>query len=75
MYELRHSLGGQSSLFLRVSKRRMSLDSKKVKMNSITYLKRQYEISKNVIYLHIAQEIESLERQVETLKEELRKKA
>lgn len=44
-------------------------------MNSITYLKRQYEISKNVIYLHIAQEIESLERQVETLKEELRKKA
>lgn len=37
-------------------------------MNSIAYLKRQYELTQNIIFLHIAAYIERLEKELEELK-------
>ncbi len=39
------------------------------KMDSVGYLKRKYELTKDVIFLNIAQYIEELEKQLKTSKE------
>jgi len=38
-------------------------------MDSVGYLKRKYELTKDVIFLNIAQYIEELEKQLKTSKE------